>query len=243
MVRDTALPASVIGRAELDAMAPDHPLFLRHISGHLALCNSKAFEAAGITDETLNPSGGVFRHDGNGRLTRTITDLALAQSEQQSIRFYAMSASILDDRTGYYRILESSQKGTLDITPWLQWFLATLLKSLEQALARIERVLSKARFWQLHRNQALLAEQLKVLNRLLDGGERGFENGINAAQYQAVTKVSKATATRHLGDLLAKGCITRLPGSGRSTRYKIQYTVSAQGNGAAQAPGSNCSAT
>lgn len=166
--------------------------------------------------------------DGNGRLTRTITDLALAQSEQQSIRFYAMSASILDDRTGYYRTLESSQKGTLDITPWLQWFLATLLKSLEQALARIERVLSKARFWQLHRDQALSAEQLKVLNRLLDGGERGFENGINAAQYQAVAKVSKATATRHLGDLLAKGCITRLPGSGRSTRYQIQYGVSLQ---------------
>ena len=65
---------------------------------------------------------------------------------------------------------------------------------------------------------------------LLDGGERGFENGINAAQYQAVTKVSQATATRHLGDLLAKGCITRLPGSGRSTRYQIQYGVSLQGD-------------
>ena len=181
--------------------------------------------------------------DGNGRLTRSITDLALAQSEQQSIRFYAMSASILDDRAGYYRILESSQKGTLDITVWLQWFLATLLKSLGQALARIDRVLTKTRFWQVHRSHALSAEQIKVLNRLLDGGEHGFENGISAAQYQAVAKVSKATATRHLGDLLAKDCITRLPGSGRSTRYKIQYTVSAQGNGAAQAPGSNCSAT
>ena len=168
--------------------------------------------------------------DGNGRLTRTITDLALAQSEQQSIRFYAMSASILDDRAGYYRILESSQKGTLDITPWLQWFLATLLKSLEQALVRIDRVLSKARFWQTHRDQTLSAEQIKVLNRLLDGGERGFESGISAAQYQAVAKVSKATATRHLGDLLAKGYIARLPGSGRSTRYQIQYGVSLQGD-------------
>ena len=166
--------------------------------------------------------------DGNGRLTRTITDLALAQSEQQSIRFYAMSASILDDRAGYYRILESSQKGTLDITPWLQWFLAILLESLEQALSRIDRVLSKARFWQMHRDQALSAEQIKVLNHLLDGGERGFESGISAAQYQAVAKVSKATATRHLGDLLAKGCITRLPGSGRSTRYQIEYSVSLQ---------------
>ena len=159
--------------------------------------------------------------DGNGRLTRAITDLALAQGEQQSIRFYAMSASILDDRAGYYRILETSQKGGLDITAWLQWFLSTLLKSLEQALARIDRVLAKARFWQAHRGQALSAEQIKVLNRLLDGGERGFEEGISAAQYQAVAKVSKATATRHLSDLLEKGCLVRLPGSGRSTRYQV----------------------
>ncbi|WP_028631096.1 Fic family protein [Metapseudomonas resinovorans] len=159
--------------------------------------------------------------DGNGRLTRAITDLALAQGEQQSIRFYAMSASILDDRAGYYRILEASQKDSLDITPWLEWFLATLLNSLEQALARIDRVLAKARFWQAHRQAALSTEQIKVLNRLLDGGEKGFADGISAAQYQAVAQVSKATATRHLSDLLEKGCIKRLPGGGRSTRYQI----------------------
>lgn len=161
--------------------------------------------------------------DGNGRLTRAITDLALAQGERQAIRFYAMSASILDDRTGYYRILETCQKGTLDITAWLQWFLGTLLKSLEQALARIDRVLAKARFWQKHRDQPLSSEQVKVINRLLDGGERGFEEGISAAQYQAVAKVSKATATRHLTDLLSKGCLVRLPGGGRSTRYSIGW--------------------
>ena len=166
--------------------------------------------------------------DGNGRLTRAITDLALAQGEPQCIRFYAMSASILADRAGYYRILEASQKGTLDITAWLQWFLGTLLRSLEQAFARIDRVLAKARFWQVHRNQALSAEQIKVLNRLLDGGERGFEDGISAAQYQAVAKVSKATATRHLGDLLGKGCLVRLPGSGRSTRYQINCDPSSR---------------
>ena len=165
--------------------------------------------------------------DGNGRLTRAITDLALAQGEQQAIRFYVMSASILDDRAGYYRILESSQKGTLAITAWLQWFLGTLLKSLEHALARIDRVLSKTRFWQTHRNSALSAEQINVLNRLLDGGERGFENGISAAQYQAVAKVSKATATRHLSDLVTKGCITRLPGGGRSTRYQVNHADNA----------------
>lgn len=161
--------------------------------------------------------------DGNGRLTRTITDLALAQGEAQAIRFYAMSASILEDRAGYYRILESSQKTTLDITEWLTWFLQTLLRSLQQAITRIDSVLGKTRFWQAHRESDLSAEQIKVLNRLLDGVERGFEQGLSAGQYQAVAKVSKATATRHLAELLDKGCLQRLPGGGRSTRYKINY--------------------
>ncbi|MFG6206973.1 Fic family protein [Pseudomonas retamae] len=161
--------------------------------------------------------------DGNGRLTRTITDLALAQGEAQAIRFYAMSASILEDRSGYYRILESSQKATLDITEWLDWFLQTLLRSLRQAIARIDSVLGKTRFWQAHRESELSVEQVKVLNGLLDGGDRGFEQGISAGQYQAVAKVSKATATRHLAELLDKGCLQRLPGGGRSTRYRINY--------------------
>ena len=159
--------------------------------------------------------------DGNGRLTRAITDLALAQADGQAIRLYAMSASILDDRSGYYRVLEASQKGGLDITEWLQWFLATLLDSLRQAIARIDRLLTKARFWQHHRDVVFSPEQTKVLNRLLDGGERGFADGISASQYQAVAKVSKATATRHLADLLEKGCIEKLPGGGRSTRYRV----------------------
>ena len=165
--------------------------------------------------------------DGNGRLTRVITDLALAQAEHQAIRFYAMSASILDDRRGYYEILERSQKDGLDITAWLGWFLSTLLRSLEQALARIERVIAKARFWHQHSQQALSKEQIKVLNRLLDGdalNERGgFAEGISAAQYQSVAKVSKATASRHLAELLEKGCLLRLPGGGRSTRYQVNW--------------------
>ncbi|MGO4703072.1 Fic family protein [Dyella sp. 2RAB6] len=160
--------------------------------------------------------------DGNGRLTRAITDLALAQAEHQAIRFYTMSASILADRAGYYRVLETSQKATLDVTPWLQWFLTTLQHSLQEALQRIDRVLAKARFWQQHPYQGLLAEQVKVLNRLLEGGERGFEQGISAAKYQVVAKVSKATATRHLADLVDKGYLERLPGGGRNTRYQAK---------------------
>jgi Fic family protein len=167
--------------------------------------------------------------DGNGRIARALTDLALAQGEGQSIRFYAMSVAILADRKGYYRQLESAQKiestgQALDLTPWLQWFLATLLQAVGDALAQIDRVLGKSRFWLLHRQQSLGPEQIKVLNRLLDGdrpGRGGFALGISAAQYQAVTRVSKATATRHLADLVVKGYLVRLPGGGRNTRYRI----------------------
>ena len=163
---------------------------------------------------------------GNGRLTRAITDRALAQGESQAIRFYAMSSSILDDRKGYYHILETSQKGDLDITAWLEWFLRTLLASLQQALGHIDRVPAKARFWQEHRSQSLLPEQLNVINRLLDGGERAFEDGITASKYQVVAKVSKATATRHLADLLEKGLLVQLPGGGSKTRYQVAITSS-----------------
>jgi Fic family protein len=101
-----------------------------------------------------------------------------------------------------------------------------LLHSLQRAIQRIDRVLAKARFWQEHREDGLSAEQVKVLNRLLDGSllaeKPGFEGGISAAQYQAVAKVSKATATRHLADLLEKGCLHKLAGGGRSTRYQVQ---------------------
>ncbi len=159
--------------------------------------------------------------DGNGRLTRALTDLALAQVDQQSIRLYAMSAVILEKRSEYYQILEQSQRGAMDITPWLCWFLQTLEATLQQALSNIQRTMLKKVFWQTFYELGLLPEQIKVLNRLLDGGEKGFELGISASQYQKVAKVSKATASRHLADLVAKGCLVKLEGGGRNTRYQI----------------------
>lgn len=167
--------------------------------------------------------------DGNGRIARALTDLALAQGEAHSIRFTAMSVAILADRKSYYQQLENAQKIAepevpLDLTSWLHWFLSTLHSAILSAQAQIDRVLDKSRFWQRHRQQELNPEQIKVLNRLLDGDQPergGFPHGISAAQYQSVAKVSKATATRHLADLLAKGCLVKLPGGGRNTRYRI----------------------
>ncbi|WP_395950184.1 Fic family protein [Aeromonas mytilicola subsp. aquatica] len=160
--------------------------------------------------------------DGNGRLTRALTDLALSQADSQSIRLYAMSVAILERRGDYYRALESAQRGSLDITSWICWFLDTLDYSIELALQSIARGLAKASFWQRHCHDGLSPEQTKVLNRLLDGGEQGFENVINASQYQKVAGVSKPTATRHLAELVGRGCIEKLPGGGRNTRYQIR---------------------
>lgn len=161
--------------------------------------------------------------DGNGRITRALTDLALAQADEKSIRLYAMSATILSKRPSYYQILEKSQRNSLDITLWLIWFLETLDDSLQTAIYKIDKTFVKARFWRHHEDDELSTEQMKVLNRLLEGGEKDFEHGISASQYQKVAKVSKATATRHLSDLLIKGCLEKLPGGGRNTRYIIKY--------------------
>ena len=157
--------------------------------------------------------------DGNGRLTRTLTDLALTQMDEQSIRLYAMSSSILARRPEYYRILEQTQKGSLDITPWLSWFLECLLESLQQVHTKIHLSQHRALFWQKYAHLQLRPEQVKVLNRLLEGGEGHFPEGISASQYQKVAKVSKATATRHLAELLEKGCLIKSTAGGRNTRY------------------------
>jgi len=166
--------------------------------------------------------------DGNGRVARAVTDLALAQAERHSIRLYSLSAVIMAQRQAYYQHLEKTQKGDLEITEWLTWFLAILEEALRQALVRVARVLDKARFWQRHATAALKERQIKVLNRLLDTAGESFEKGINASKYSSMTKVSKASATRDLVDLLDKGYLQKLPGGGRSTRYTIALKPTSQ---------------
>lgn len=159
--------------------------------------------------------------DGNGRVTRAMTDRALAQAEQESIRFYSLSASIMAHRKEYYQLLEQSQKGELDITPWLLWFLDTLEDALKHGQSRFNRVIQKTCFWQTHGQTVLSARQIKVLNRLLDNLGDEFTQGINASKYKSLADVSKPTATRDLTELVTKGCLQQLPGGGRSTRYQI----------------------
>ncbi len=159
--------------------------------------------------------------DGNGRVARALTDRALAQAEGVSVRYYSHSAAIMQRRAQYYDILEKSQRGSLDITPWLSWFLDVLSDAMLQGQQRFDRVIRKARFWRLHAQTVLSERQVKILNRMLDGWGEEFPDGINASKYGSLGRVSKATSTRELADLVAKDCLYKLPGGGRSTRYAL----------------------
>ena len=157
--------------------------------------------------------------DGNGRLARALTDLAMGQAYASSTRLLSLSLSILNNRKGYYEVLESCQKSGLDISEWIVWFLNSVIESVQFSQKQIESNVFKTRFWKKHLSLGLNAGQVKVLNRLLDGD---FELGISASQYQTVAKVSKATATRHLAELVKLGCLDKLAGGGRSTRYSVK---------------------
>ena len=159
--------------------------------------------------------------DGNGRVTRALADRALAQAENNSVRFYSHSAAIMVKRSEYYTLLEKTQQGTLEITEWIHWFLATLIDAVVLSRTRFEQVLYKTRFWQKHAQTILNEREVKVLNRLLDAHGEEFTEGINATKYRSLAKVSKATATRELADLVKKGCLAKLPRGGRSTRYAL----------------------
>ncbi len=155
--------------------------------------------------------------DGNGRITRLLTDLALAQAEQQSVRFYAMSVCILANRKSYYEILEKTQKGDVDITAWLVWFFDILNKTFDEVLREIDQTVFKGIFWRDIDQTKLVQAQVKVINRMLDGD---FADGISTSQYHKVAKVSKPTATRHLIALVEYNCLVK-SGVGRSTRYLL----------------------
>ena len=154
--------------------------------------------------------------DGNGRIARAIADLQLARADKSQQRFYSMSAQIQAERRMYYDILESTQKGDLDITPWLEWFLDCLMRSMDQTDEIIERTLLRARFWETHRDTEFNARQQKILGMLLDD----FFGKLHAAKYATIAKTSTDTALRDLQDLVKKG-VLRQEGSGRGTSYHL----------------------
>jgi Fic family protein len=155
--------------------------------------------------------------DGNGRIARAIADMALARSEQSAQRFYSMSAQIRLERNAYYDVLEATQKGDLDITVWLEWFLGCLDRAIEGAENTLSGVLRKARFREAIKDQSLNERQRKVINRLLDG----LEGKLTSSKWAVLTKSSPDTALRDITDLVKHGILVRDAGGGRSTSYSL----------------------
>jgi Fic family protein len=160
--------------------------------------------------------------DGNGRIARAITDMALAQDEAMPERYYSLSSRIMKEREGYYDVLERTSKGTLDVTEWLEWFLKCYLRALEDSEETISGILKKAEFWRKHAETDLNKNQRKVINRLLEAEPEGFEGGLTTRKYVSMTKTSRATAFRDINDMLEKKILISNKGKGRSVSYRLR---------------------
>ena len=158
--------------------------------------------------------------DGNGRIGRAIVDMAIAQDHGSPMRLYSLSRQLLESRAAYYDALNHAQRGTGDVTHWVGWFVQQIGASCLRSSQVIDRAIEKSRFWARHAGVDLKPRQRKVLQRLLDDGDGGFEGGLNAEKYMKMTAVSKATATRDLTELLAENLLWA-NGQGKGLRYFI----------------------
>ncbi|MDO8959913.1 MAG: Fic family protein [Rhodocyclaceae bacterium] len=155
--------------------------------------------------------------DGNGRIARAVGDMALARAEKSAQRFYSLSAQIQRERKDYYDMLEHSQLGGLDVTAWIEWFLACLLRAIQGAEVTLSAVLTKARFWRQWAGTPLNERQIKLINRLLDG----FDGKLTSSKWAVIAKCSPDTALRDIQDLLARGMLKKSDSGGRSTSYTL----------------------
>jgi Fic family protein len=208
-----------IGRERVHYEAPSAPRLEAEMSAFLKWFNDEA-----VLDPVLKAALSQLRFvtihpidDGNGRIARAIADMALARSEQSAQRFYSMSAQIRLERTAYYDILEATQKGDLDVTIWLEWFLGCLDRAIKGAEDTLSGVLRKARFWEIIKHQPLNERQRTVINRLLEG----FDGKLTSSKWATLTKSSPDTALRDITDLVKRGILVRDAGGGRSTSYSL----------------------
>lgn len=155
--------------------------------------------------------------DGNGRISRTITDLFLARADEMPHRFYSMSAEIRKQRKSYYEELEKAQKGNLNITPWLEWFLNCLESALLDTENSINRILQKAAFWDKYRSVTMNERQIRMVNKLWDG----FDGKLTSSKWAKITKSSSDTALRDIKDLVDKEVLRKTDEGGRSTNYEL----------------------
>ncbi len=209
-----------MGREKVHYQAPDAVLIADDLSKFLQFFNyltdiDPVLKAAiaHLWFVTIHPFD-----DGNGRIARAITDMQLCRADGTPQRFYSMSAQIRKERNDYYDILEATQKGDLNITDWLHWFLNCLDRSLKATDETLGAVLHKAKFWQQHAKTVLNNRQVLMINKLLDG----FTGKLNTATWATITKSSQDTALRDIQDLMEKNILVREAGGGRSTSYTIR---------------------
>ena len=208
-----------MGRERVHFQAPDAGRIEREMSQFLGWFNAEQniepVLKAGIAHLwfiTIHPFD-----DGNGRIARAIADMQLAKAEGLPQRYYSMSAQIRRQRREYYDILEQTQRGDLDITPWLLWFIGCLREAVRSADETLERVLAKARFWEKHAALALNERQILLLNKLWSN----FEGKLTAAKWAKIAKCSPDTALRDIQDLIGKGILRKGEAGGRSTSYHL----------------------
>ena len=227
--RDSEEPMRVvsgpIGREKIHFEAPPAEVLDTEMGRFLLGWNDSLGPVEGIVRAALMHLWFVTIHpfdDGNGRIARALTDMALAQYDMQRVRYYSLSTQILAEREGYYAILEKTQKGSGDITDWLVWFMGCFARAIEKSEDIMNGVFSKSEFWQQHAQENLTERQKKVINRLLDAGVEGFAGGMTTQKYASMTHISRATAFRELDQLLELGILKRV-GQGRSVRYELNY--------------------
>lgn len=156
--------------------------------------------------------------DENGRMARAVGDMVLAQSESTGRRYYSVSSQIQKERRDYYEKLEATQKGTMDVTDWLDWFLGCLLRAIHGADEQLSGILFKAVFWQHWAGVAMNTRQIKLINRMLDG----LEGKLTTSKWASIAKCSTDTALRDITELLHLGVLLRSESSGRSTSYLLK---------------------
>ncbi len=156
--------------------------------------------------------------DGNGRIARALADMLLTRSDDDSQRFYSMSAQIMKERKAYYEILEKTQKGTLEITEWLIWYLNCFDRTLDVTEVRLKSVLKKNHFWDKHQNTEVNERQRRMINRLFDG----FEGKLTSGKWAKMNKCSTDTALRDIQDLVKKKVLKQDEAGGRSTGYLLR---------------------
>ncbi|WP_010179675.1 Fic family protein [Aquimarina agarilytica] len=159
--------------------------------------------------------------DGNGRITRAITELLLARSDNSAKRFYSMSSQIRIERKQYYQILEKTQKGNSEITDWILWFLECLKNSFKSTSELLSRILLKAEFWKVNSKTIINKRQQKMLNKLLDG----FNGKLTTSKWGKICKCSQDTALRDIQDLINKEILLKEKSGGRSTNYELKMSV------------------